>query len=93
MRIRITKEVLGSDAEADVKIDAIEKTGAFQSLISSISTTKDLSRAIEAFIKAVKEKKQQLAKSANADSNLRQVDLKLNQTQGEKTVTQQQTQK
>jgi hypothetical protein len=88
--INILKESFKDDTAADIKMDAIEKTGAFQNLLSNITSNKDLSRAIEAFIKAIKEKKQQIAKSASADSNLKQVDLKLNQTQGDKTTVNQQ---
>ena len=92
--VNILKEGFKDDAAADLKIDPIQKAGGFISLISTVATAKDLSRAIEAFIKAVLESKPELAKSIE-DSRFKQIIAILNQAQGDpiKTLSPTQTTK
>jgi hypothetical protein len=96
--VDILKEGFKDDFEADKAVDSIENQGAFKSLVNKVSSVKDLSRAIEALMRAMIAKKPQLSQSADKDSRLKQVNTNLNYAQGDKvsslsSPTQQQTTK
>jgi hypothetical protein len=95
--VDIIKEGFKDDAAAELKLNPIVKSGAFISLVGTITNAKDLSRAIEAFTKAILKAKPQLAKSVETDSRFKQIATNLNQSQGDKITslssTQQQTTK